>query len=50
MDIAIEPLFASHPDETWSSTADDDVLNDFLDQVESEDVTYEFATHQGIRG
>jgi hypothetical protein len=45
MDIAIEPLFASDPEETWSSTDDDDVLNDILDMVESEDVRYEFVTH-----
>jgi hypothetical protein len=45
MDIAIEPLFASDPEETWSSTGDDDVLNDFLDRVEAEDVAYEFVTH-----
>jgi hypothetical protein len=45
LDIAIEPLFASNPEETWSSTEDDDVLNDILDMVESEDVTYAFVTH-----
>lgn len=45
LDIAIEPLFASNPEETWSSTEDDDVLNDLLDMVDSEDVTYEFVTH-----
>jgi hypothetical protein len=45
MDIAIEPLFASNPEETWSSTEDDDVLNDILDMVESEEVSYEFITH-----
>lgn len=45
LDITIEPLFASNPEETWSSTEDDDVLNDFLDVVESEDVSYEFVTH-----
>ena len=45
MDIAIEPLFASDPEETWSSTDDDDTLNDILDMVESEAVTYEFVTH-----
>lgn len=43
MDIAIEPLFASNPEETWASTEDDDVLNDILDMVESESVSYEFA-------
>lgn len=45
MDIAIEPLFASDPEETWSSTESNDVLNDILDMVESEDVAYEFVTH-----
>ena len=45
MDIAIEPLFASDPEETWSNTENDDVLNDILDMVESEDVTYEFIKH-----
>ncbi|MES2879262.1 MAG: hypothetical protein V4713_12640 [Pseudomonadota bacterium] len=45
MDIAIEPLFSIDPEETWSSTENDDVLNDILDMVESEEVTYEFVTH-----
>lgn len=45
MDIAIEPLFAADPEEMWASTEDDDVLEDILDMVESEVVTYEFVTH-----
>lgn len=45
MDIAIEPLFANDPEETWSSTEDDDQLNDILDMVDTEEVTYEFVTH-----
>ena len=45
MDIAIEPLFTSDPEETWSSTESEDVLNDILDMVESEEVDYEFITH-----
>ncbi len=45
MDMAIEPLFAADPEETWSSSEDDDVLNDILDMVESEEVTYQFVTH-----
>jgi len=45
LDLAIEPLFASNPEETWSSTEDNDVLNDILDMVESEEVAYEFITH-----
>ncbi len=45
LDIAIEPLFASDPEETWSSTEDEDALNDILDMVESEAVAYEFVVH-----
>ena len=45
LDMAIEPLFATNPEETWASTENDDVLNDILDMVGSEDVTYEFITH-----
>jgi hypothetical protein len=45
LDLAIEPLFATDPEDTWSSTEDDDALNDILDMVESEVVNYEFVTH-----
>ena len=45
MDIAIEPLFATNPEETWASTESEDELNDILDMVESEEVSYEFVTH-----
>ena len=45
LDIAIEPLFASDPEETWSSTDSEEELNDILDMVESEEVAYEFVTH-----
>ena len=45
MDLAIEPLFASDPEETWRSTDSDDELNNILDMVESEEVVYEFVTH-----
>ena len=45
MDVAIEPLFATNPEETWTGTDDDDVLNNVLDMVDSESVTYEFVTH-----
>jgi hypothetical protein len=45
MDLAIEPLFASDPEETWRSTDSDDELNNILDMVESEEVAYEFVTH-----
>jgi hypothetical protein len=45
LDLAIEPLFASDPEATWSSAEDEDTLNDILDMVESEEVAYEFVTH-----
>lgn len=45
MDIAIEPLFAADPEDVWSSTEDEEELNDVLDMVETEAVTYEFVTH-----
>ena len=45
LDIAIEPLFASDPEETWSSADNEDAMNDILDMVESEEVVYEFVTH-----
>lgn len=45
LDLTVEPLFAEDPEETWSSTDDDKVLNDVLDMLESEDVVYEFVTH-----
>ena len=45
MDIAIEPLFATDPEETWTSTDDENVLNDIPDMVESEEVRYDFVTH-----
>lgn len=45
LDVAIEPLFASDPEETWTSTESDDALNDILDMVDSESVVYEFVTH-----
>jgi hypothetical protein len=45
LDIAIEPLFSTDPEETWSSTEDEDTLTDLLDMVESEAVVYEFVVH-----
>ncbi|MCZ2407237.1 MAG: hypothetical protein BGO74_03525 [Burkholderiales bacterium 68-12] len=44
LDMAVEPLFAADPEDVWSSTEDEDELNDILDMVDSEAVTYEFAT------
>ncbi len=45
LDITVEPLFASDPEETWSSTEDEETLNEILDMVDSETVHYEFVTH-----
>jgi hypothetical protein len=41
----MEPLFATDPEDTWSSSDDEAALNEILDLVESEDVAYEFVTH-----
>jgi hypothetical protein len=45
LDLAIEPLFASDPEDTWASADTEDALLDILDMVDSEEVSYEFITH-----
>ncbi len=45
LDLAIEPLFATDPEDLWRSTDDEEVLDEFLEMVESEDVRYTFTTH-----
>jgi hypothetical protein len=45
LDLAIEPLFSEDPEETWSTTEDEGVLNDIMDMIDVEDVLYEFVTH-----
>ena len=45
LDIAIEPLFATNPEETWSSTEDEALLGTIFDMVDSEAIAYEFVTH-----
>jgi hypothetical protein len=45
LDLTIEPLFASNPEETWTTAEEDDALEEILDMVESEDVAYEFVIH-----
>lgn len=45
LDIAIEPLFATDPEDMWSSTDSEEELHEVLDRVESEAVTYEFVAH-----
>jgi hypothetical protein len=44
MDVAIEPLFATDPEDTWSTTDDEDVLDNIMDMVESEAVSYAFVS------
>jgi hypothetical protein len=45
LDLAIEPLFANDPEDLWSSSENEDELNEVLEMVESEEVAYEFVTH-----
>ncbi len=45
LDLAIEPLFATDPEDMWSSSESEEELNDVLEMVESEEVAYEFVTH-----
>ncbi len=45
LDLAIEPLFANDPEDIWSSSENEDELNEVLEMVESEEVAYEFVTH-----
>ena len=45
LDLAIEPLFARDPEDVWASADTDDALNDVLDLVDSEEVSFEFVTH-----
>lgn len=45
LDLAIEPLFAEDPEDTWSSTESEEEFNEIVDMVESEEVSYEFVTH-----
>ena len=45
LDLAVEPLFASDPEDLWRSTDDEEVLDNFLEMVENEDVRYAFVQH-----
>lgn len=44
MDVAIEPLFATDPEDTWSTTDDEEALDEIMDMVESEAVSYAFVS------
>ncbi|WP_440110965.1 hypothetical protein [Acidovorax sp. BL-A-41-H1] len=41
LDMAVEPLFATDPEDMWSSTDDEAALEEIMEMVESEEVTYE---------
>ncbi len=43
LDLTFEPLVATDPEETWTSTDDEDFLNEILDMVDSEDVVYKLG-------
>ncbi|WP_066703526.1 hypothetical protein [Curvibacter delicatus] len=43
LDLAVEPLYTADPEGTWSGTESEDELNEFLDMVDSEEVSYEFV-------
>ena len=45
LDLAVEPLFAEDPEDLWSTTEDEGVLNTILEMVDAEAVSYEFVTH-----
>jgi hypothetical protein len=45
LDVTVEPLFATDPEDEWRSTDDENELEAFLERVESEDVRYAFVTH-----
>jgi hypothetical protein len=44
MDVAIEPLFATDPEDTWSTTDDEEALDAIMDMVEGEVVSYQFVS------
>jgi hypothetical protein len=43
LDLAVEPLYAADPEGNWSGTASDEELEEFLELVDSEEVSYEFV-------
>lgn len=43
LDLAIEPLYAADPEGSWSGTTNDEELEEFLDMIDSEEVSYEFV-------
>lgn len=46
LDMAVEPLFATDPEDMWSSTEDEAALDEIMEMVESEEVTYELSPQE----
>jgi len=45
LDLTFEPLVTDDPEGTWTNDVDNEFLNDLLDMVEAEDVTYQLLTN-----
>lgn len=43
LDIAVEPLFATDPEDTWSTTDDEDEADEFFSRVVGEQINYTLA-------
>lgn len=43
LDLAAEPLFATDPEDTWSTTDDEDEADEFFGRVVGEQVSYTLA-------
>lgn len=44
MDMTFEPLLSENLDGMWTDSADDEFVNDLLDMLESEEVSYRLST------
>lgn len=44
LDLTFEPMVAEDIEGTWTNAVDDEFMNDLLDRVVSEDVTYEVCS------
>ena len=43
LDIAVEPLFATDPEDTWSTTDDEYEADEFFSRVVGEQISYTLA-------
>jgi hypothetical protein len=44
MDMTFEPLLSENLDGMWTDSAEDDFVNELLDMLESEEVSYRLST------